>query len=304
MRSTTRRVAIAGVGLLVAGLLAGCSSSEIQRGAGDGISLTVGSSGDPELDVVGQLYGQALAADGFTVDYNDGVRSVSTTVASLKAGRIDIVPARLGEWVQTLEPTSDIADQASAVSALEGALAPDDLQPLDPSPARDGVVFVTSTQFAKAHGVDSLDDLTGYTDELVIGATSNFEDGDYGRDALENAYGISNWTLHENGTAQDVVDDLRSGRDDLAVMSTTDVAAYDTGIVHLEDPRGIIGPQYLVPVARQAIATGEVERVIQAVSSRLTSHDLARFAAASDAQLPETTAREWLIAQGLVQSDD
>jgi osmoprotectant transport system substrate-binding protein len=81
-------------GALLAGaalLLAGCSSNNSLSGGGSGSSstkttVTIGSAAFPENVVLGNIYGQALAANGFTVKYHLSIGQRAAYIPALEKG--------------------------------------------------------------------------------------------------------------------------------------------------------------------------------------------------------------------------
>jgi osmoprotectant transport system substrate-binding protein len=288
--------------LVLALALAGCSTATLDRGAGAGASLTIGAPQDFTERVIAQLYGQALAADGFAIDYNGGVTNRADLLESMQAGRIDVVPELLGDMLQTIQPGTAPGGVDATATALESALEGDDIRVLDPSEAQIAPVFVVASDYASEHRIDDLSDLAN-VDDLAIVSRESIETESYGRQALEDAYGVSGWSELSASTVDEQLVDLHRGLAQVAVLSTTDAELYSDEVTVLDDPRTIIAPQNIVALVREPVATLEVGRVIGEVDKRLTSRDLARFASRSE-ELPETVAHEWLVQQGLLSGLD
>ncbi len=108
---TRLRVALAGLLALALTLgIAACggssdnssSSTEAEEGGGAGaivsnpkngkVSLTIGSKNFPEQEILGEIYGQALAAAGYKVKTDLNLGSETVALQTLKAGQISGYP--------------------------------------------------------------------------------------------------------------------------------------------------------------------------------------------------------------------
>jgi len=129
--------------------------------AGTGTTIKVGSTNFYEQEILGELFAQALEADGFTVDRKFQLGNREIVFPALEAGEVDI----LAEYAATaLEFVNNGAGEASTdptatVAKLKERLAPKGLTALDPAPATDQNGFVVTKATAEKYGISKLSDL-------------------------------------------------------------------------------------------------------------------------------------------------
>jgi osmoprotectant transport system substrate-binding protein len=129
--------------------------------AGDGATIKVGSTNFYEQEILGELFGQVLEANGFKVDRKFQLGNREIVFPALEAGEIDI----LAEYAATaLEFVNGGAGEASTdplatVAALRQRLTPKGLTTLDPAPATDQNGFVVTKATAEKYGISKLSDL-------------------------------------------------------------------------------------------------------------------------------------------------
>ena len=111
-----RRAAAALVGLLAVGLLVACGDSEerdaSQQPQGASLRITIGTQEFPEARILGELWREALAVNGYAVDLQKGIGPAEDLDEALKDGDIDgyvaytgtVLSIVAGEEVSGLDP--------------------------------------------------------------------------------------------------------------------------------------------------------------------------------------------------------
>jgi len=129
----------------------------------DGPTITIGAQAFGESTILAQVYGQALEARGYPVEYQDlgGYRDI--VFASFESGDINYT---LEYAASALEFLNEFAGEATAdavetADLLRGHLEPLGLVAAQPSDAVDQNVFVVTRQTADEYGLESLADLAG-----------------------------------------------------------------------------------------------------------------------------------------------
>ena len=98
MKTSTRLIRAISAALIVV-LLAACGNVGGSGGAGDeggGPSITVGSKDFTEQFILGELYAQALEANGFSVEKKLNLGSEQIADKALQNGQIDMYPEYTG----------------------------------------------------------------------------------------------------------------------------------------------------------------------------------------------------------------
>ncbi len=87
-----------------------CGSSNPLGGgsaSGDLKNIVVGSADFPESKIIGEIYAQALEANGFTVGRQFGIGSRETYIPAVRDHSIDLVPEYTGNLLAVLRPEDD-----------------------------------------------------------------------------------------------------------------------------------------------------------------------------------------------------
>jgi osmoprotectant transport system substrate-binding protein len=299
-----RRIATAAVALGVTVSLTGCIDSEAIVGTGAGKTITVGSQGGTQQDIVAQLYGQALAENGYTVEYNLGVGGRESFIPALQSGVVDLVVDTTGGLLYSANPTAYQRAPRDVAAALSEALAPLEVHALDAAHAESSNAFVVTAQFSKEKSVSSIGDLAYLAGSLTFGGSEGFEDERYGRAGLLTAYNVRGFDFHPvQGDGPAAVSELLTGGVDVAVLPSTSPSINRNNLVVLADPKNLLTAQNLVPVVGADAYTGDVARITELVSDELTTEELRALNERSTAQgnpSPERIARLWLATKGIV----
>jgi osmoprotectant transport system substrate-binding protein len=129
--------------------------------AGAGTTVVVGSTDFPEQEVLGELFGQVLEANGYTVEREFQLGTREVVFPALESGEIDM----LAEYIATaLEFVNEGAgeattDPAETADAFQQRLEPLGLVPLDYAPATDQNGFVVTQATADQYGLVRISDL-------------------------------------------------------------------------------------------------------------------------------------------------
>ncbi|GAA4148153.1 ABC transporter substrate-binding protein [Leifsonia shinshuensis] len=303
--STKGRIA---AGVLAAGALialSACSSgggafNSSTSGSGGGSSsdtITVGSAAFGENEILMQIYGQALAANGVKVSYKPSIGQRDVYLKALQDGSIDLVPEYSGNLLQFYNKTSTASSSADVYAALNDAL-PKGFEVLDQAKAQDADAYNVTKEFSDKYGVTSLEDLKKVTVPLTVGANPEFATRPYGIPGLKSAYGVTaTLTPISDSGGPLTVAALKNGSVQLADIYTTTPAIKDNGFVVLKDPKNLIAAQNIVPLINSKKASDKVKSVLNKVSAELTTDDLITMNSenqgASKTQ-PDAVAQKWL----------
>lgn len=291
-------------GVLAAGALLALSACSSGGGAFDtgsssssGDTVTVGSAAFGESEILMQVYGQALAANGVKVAYKPSIGQRDVYLKALQDGSIDLIPEYSGNLLQFYDKNSTATSSDDVYSALAKAL-PKGYEVLDQSEAQDADSYNVTKEFSDKYGVTSLDDLKKVTEPLTVGANPEFQTRPYGIPGLKSAYGVTATLkpISDSGGPLTVAA-LKNGDVQLADIYTTTPAIKDNGFVTLKDPKNLIAAQNIVPLINSKKASDKVKEVLNKVSKELTTADLIDMngenQGASKTQ-PDAVAKKWL----------
>ena len=315
---TPRRRAVLGM-LAAAPLLAACGgdplSSASATPAADGASpggaggvVRVGSANFPESEILGELYAQALEAEGLQVERKMQIGAREVYIAALQDGSVDVVPEYSGNLLGYFDKEATASSSEEVAAALEGAL-PEGLTALTPAEAENKDSYNVTAGFSKEHGITSLADLAGYAGTLRIGGLPELAGRDYGAglSGLTEIYGVPQekmaFTPISDGGGPLTVRALTDGDVDVANIFSTTPAIQENGFVVLEDPKGMITAQNVVPLVSSEKVTDRLRAALDAVQEKLTTDDLLAMNAATmgaEKKQPRQVAADWLRQKGLV----
>ncbi|MBB5632274.1 osmoprotectant transport system substrate-binding protein [Cryobacterium mesophilum] len=303
-----KRRIIAGIAALgLTASLAACASGDPLGGNGsaDLGSLTIGSQGFAESDILAQLYGQALAAKGYKIDYAPSIGSRETFIPALQDGSIDLIPDYAGNLLYGADPKATATSTVDVMAALPAVLEPLGLVVSDAAQAEDSDALVVTKEFAAANKLESIGDLKPIAKDITIGANTEFEGRSYGRSGLEKIYGVTGWKFKaiDDYGGPGTLSDLLKGNIQVADIYTTTPSIKQNDLVVLKDPLNMIAAQNVVPLFNKDSYSVAIANVVNQVSNRLTTAelmDLNEISAGDSKPSPEKVAKDWLTKMGLL----
>ena len=305
------RLVLGVVAIAVGATLAGCSSGDPLSGGSSesGASkkaITIGSQGFSESEILAQIYGQVLAANGYTVDYNPGIGSRETFIPGLKDGSIDLIPDYSGNLLYGADPSATATSSEDVQAALPKALASEGLAVLDAAPAEDADALVVTPEFAAKNNLKTIADLAPIASTITLGANTEFEGRPYGRKGLESVYGVTGWTFKaiDDYGGPGTLSDLLANKIQVADIYTTTPSIKQNNLVVLEDPENLIAAQNIVPLLNSKVASKDIAALLNPVSAKLTTQDVLDMNEESNSDAkpsPDKIATEWLTANGFLK---
>jgi osmoprotectant transport system substrate-binding protein len=252
------------VALVVAqAALAACGSTGDEESAGSqpqgaSLRITLGTQEFPEARILGELWRQALAVNGYTVDLRKGVGPAEDLDDLLREGEIDgyvaytgtVLSIVAGEDVTGLDPDQTYAEAKAFYAGRDMAMSA-----MTPFQNKDAIA--TTTQFAQAQRLQSIADLRALPG-FRLGARPEFEDLYLGLEGLVEVYGLTNATFAPVTLGQQY-EALDQGTVEAVNAFTTDPQLRSGSYQVLEDPELLFGSQNVVMV----VGEDELERVGQ-----------------------------------------
>jgi osmoprotectant transport system substrate-binding protein len=190
------RRALALVAALALALSACGSDDDRDRGSaqpqGGKLRITLGTQDFPEARLLGELWRQALAVNGYAVDLRKRIGPTEELDRAVRAGEIDGHPAYTGTSLSVVfgEEVSGLDaqrtyDQVKQLYASRG-------QALSAMTAFENVDAIATTNlFAQRERLRTIADLRRL-DRFTLGARPEFEDLYLGLEGLQQVYGLTN----------------------------------------------------------------------------------------------------------------
>jgi len=278
---------------------------------GGGPTITVGSGNFPEAIILGEIYAQALEAEGYDVEKNLDTGTRDQYLSALEAGDIDLVPEYIGALTIRVTGNSNAAttDSMQTYNALVAALEERNLTALQYAPAQDKDGVVVNKETADAHSLTKFTDLRPVAGELVMGAPAECDETDAETGprfcARLIAAGINFREIRSVDAG--LVDLLKSNQVQAANIFSTDGSIAREGFVSLEDDLGIVPAENIVPVLRDEVIEehgNELVDLLNSVTEKITTEDLTdlnnRATREVDPEDPEDIAADWLEENNLL----
>jgi osmoprotectant transport system substrate-binding protein len=264
-------------------------------------SVTIGSAGFPESELLAYLYADAMKANGVHVTVHANIGERPAYMAALTDGSIDAVPEYSGAILGYLDRSYTARTPQDVYAQLQRYARSQGLAVTNYAAAQDvDTITVTRATAAKYH-LSSIADLAGVAGTLSLGAPAPFQTVPYGTPALKDVYHVAFGRfvpLSAGGSITQTA--LRNGTVDAADIFSTDPSIVTDGFVSLKDPENIFAAENVVPLFRQNVLTQPMADASNAVSAKLDTATLRTLVAAvASGTDPATVAAQWVSQNGL-----
>ncbi len=268
--------------------------------------VTIGDKNDTEQFVLGQLYLQALRAQGFTVTINQNIGPTDVTLQALKTGALTMYPEYLNTFNSAIagyrhgfrSPLA--ADHAAERYGLAHGLAL-----LEPTPFSDTDAIAVTLTVARRNRLRSIIDLRRVAATMTMAGPPQFQASAPGLPALSAAYGVTPEAFRGLPVGAQYAP-LNTGAVQAAYINSTDGQLASGDYRVLSDNRRIFGWGNVVPVisatalAKQGpVFAATVERVDRALSTPVMR--LLNAAVDIAKQDPADVAKQFLETHGLLE---
>ena len=310
MRHGIPRAASRPVLLLVALVLlaAGCDRGQAPPPPEDPgrPSIQLASFDFPESELLGELYGQALAQHGFPVEQVIQLGAREVVAPALEQGKVDMVPEYLGSALNFLNDRDRVAtaDPALTHARLEQAFAPRGVSVLAFAPAQDRNAFVVSGDLARHNGMAKLSDLAPMAGRLSIGGPPECPQRPLCLRGLQELYKLRFARFEPMPSRAVTAAALQTGEIDVGMIETTDPSLVGADLVQLADDRRLQPADNVVPVVRREVLDvygPPLVRLLNTVSAQLTTAELSRLnLQVAKGQVASDAAAGWLRAHTII----
>lgn len=268
-------------------------------------TVTIGTKDFTEEFILGELYTQALEAQGYTVELKSNVGSTEIIDLALESGEIDGYPEYTGVAVAVSAGQDIIPKSAEETLGLATDFYESRGQTVsEATPFFDVDAIAVTKETAEAEGLATVADLKKLG-TFTVGARPEFKDRYQGFRGMQEVYGLTEAKFKQLafGLQYQALD---SGDIEAANVFSTDAQLASGKYTVLEDPEGVFGFQNVVFVIDQekldALGADDFMGIINEVNALLTNDAMTAMNAAVDIdkQEPADVAREFLAANGLV----
>jgi osmoprotectant transport system substrate-binding protein len=306
-RRWTMLAALATLSLVLAacgGLSSGSNGNNSSSGNNSkNVTVRLGWVDFTEQAILSQIYGQALAKQGYKVEYQK-YASRELADPALFSGKTDMLIEYAGSDLTFLEgkPTSD--DQ-QVLTDLKAKLQPKGVTVLDQAPMSDQQAITMTQANSTKYNVKTLSDLAGPAPRLVFGGPPECKDRATCYKGMQQTYGIHFKSF--KGLAQGSLkyQALLANQIQVALSFSTDGIIAKQNLVTLQDDKKLFPPDHAVPIARNDFmskAGSDFQTTVNKISAAITTDDITQLNAKVDIDNddPDQVATQFAQSKGLV----
>jgi osmoprotectant transport system substrate-binding protein len=283
---------------------AACGSSSSSGGSGKGQKVVVGMKDFQGAQLLSQLYGQALAAKGFTISYKQ-LGPTEQTYAALKSGEVGLYGEYQGTLLAFLKGTPS-GDAAKTNAALQDKVKADNIKASNPpSTAIDVNGFYVTKATASKYHLTNISDLKSVASSLTFGGPPECEQRPLclgsGPGSEQELYGLQFKEVKKLDTGGPITGQaLKDGSIDVGLLFTGS-SKIDSDFVLLKDDKGLQPADAAIAVWRTSVDSSALDNVIKSVDSKLDTSAYNEMALKifNDKQDPSAVAKDWLSKNGL-----
>ncbi len=274
--------------------------------------VTIGDKNFTEQFILGELYQQALTAQGYAVILNQNIGPTEVIMRALQSGRLDLYPEYLDVgWQSSPAPWSAAAGASQrftserlAYRAAQRYARALGLELLAPTPFSDTGAVAVTFNYSAQNDLSRIGDLRAVSAMLTFGGPPQFQQSPDGLPAISQAYGVVPAAYKPLGVGGQY-QALDQGTVQAADVNSTDGQLVTGNYTLLADPNNVFGWGNAAPVvpARVLAAEGPAfSATIDRVSSLLTTSVIRQLNAAVDVSGvdPKVVAQQFLASHGLL----
>jgi osmoprotectant transport system substrate-binding protein len=269
-------------------------------------SITVGSKNFTEQKVLGEIYAQALAAAGYTVDTELNLGDEKTALKAIQSGQIDAYPEYTGTALLSFFgfKADELPKEANAAyEEAKKGFAEKGLTAEPPTPFTSSNEVAVTQETADKYNLKTISDLAPVASKLTLYGSPECRQRLDCLLGLQEVYGLKfgKFVPVDIALRHEV---LSKGQADVSIVFTTDPQIKREGEVLLEDDKDMFPPYNSTLVVRDETvkqAGPDLEAVVGKVNEGLTDEAMQELNARVDLdkETPKAVATQYLQETGL-----
>ncbi len=266
--------------------------------------VRVGSKNFTEQFVLGELYAQALEANGIKTEKKLNLGGTLIAHKALEEKQIDLYPEYTGTILLAVLKQESMTDATAVYDKVKTAYAEKGLVVLNQAPVNNTYVLVVRPDTAQKYKLETVSDLAKVSKELKLGAGPEFRDRKDGLPGLRDKYGME---LKEDLQMAIGLRYQALKNDQIQIVNgySTDGMIAAMNLKRLKDDKKLWPPYYIVPVVRKDAldANPKIADVLNRVSALLDDSTMAEmnYKVDGDKMEPKDVAHDFLKAKGVVK---
>ena len=267
-------------------------------------TVRVGSKNFTEQFILGELYAQALEANGIKTEKKLNLGGTLIAHKALEEKQIDLYPEYTGTILLAVLKQESMTDPKAVYEKVKAAYADKGLVVLNQAPVNNTYVLVVRPETAQKYRLETDSDLAKVSKELKLGAGPEFRDRKDGLPGLREKYGME---FKEDLQLAIGLRYQALKNDQIQVVNgySTDGMISAMKLARLKDDKNLWPPYYIVPVVRKEVldANPKVADVLNRVSASLDDASMAELNYKVDGEKmePKDVARDFLKSKGIVK---
>ena len=266
--------------------------------------VRVGSKNFTEQFILGELYAQALEANGIKTDKKLNLGGTLIAHKALEEKQIDLYPEYTGTILLAVLKQESMTDAKAVYDKVKSEYAAKGLVVLNQAPVNNTYVLVVRPDTAEKYKLETDSDLAKVSKELKLGAGPEFRDRKDGLPGLREKYGME---FKEDLQLAIGLRYQALKNDQIQVVNgySTDGMISAMKLKRLKDDRNLWPPYYIVPVVRKDVldANPRIADVLNRVNALLDDATMAELNYKVDGEKmePKDVARDFLKAKAVVK---
>jgi osmoprotectant transport system substrate-binding protein len=299
-----RRLALGATMLAV--VLAACSS-----GGGSKPTIKIGSDGFYEAKLMAEIYGQALEANGYTVNRDGiGIGGRPVSQPALESGQFDLKPEYIGSGLSFYDKTKISGDPAAELTALQAILTTKGggITALNYTPAQDQNAFVVRKETADQFKLTKMSDLTAVASQLKFGVATECDANPVCGAALKAAYGLDVSSATKLDACSTPMAQALIGKTiDVGELCSTQPDIVVNNLVLLQDDKQTQPADNISPIVRNDFLAktdkAAFSKILNDVSAKMDTATLTNLGKQIQVDKKDiaAVAKQWLKDTGLVK---
>jgi osmoprotectant transport system substrate-binding protein len=266
--------------------------------------VRVGSKNFTEQFILGELYAQALEANGVKTEKKLNLGGTLIAHKALEEKQIDLYPEYTGTILLAVLKQESMTDPKAVYDKVKSDYAAKGLVVLNQAPVNNTYVLVVRQDTADKYKLETNSDLTKISKELKLGAGPEFRDRKDGLPGLRDKYGME---FKEDLQLAIGLRYQALKNDQIQVVNgySTDGMISAMKLKRLKDDKNLWPPYYIVPVVRKDAldANPKIAEVLNRLNALLDDTTMAELNYKVDGEKmePKDVARDFLKAKGVVK---
>jgi osmoprotectant transport system substrate-binding protein len=270
-------------------------------------TIRVGSKNFTEQKVLGEIYAQGLEAAGYKVSRKLSLGNEKVAQKALLSGDVDGYPEYTGTALLSLcgVDAPDVPkDPSEAYEDARECFVEKSLTAYPPTPFTSSNEVAVTQQVADSHGLQQISDLSKVDDQFTLFGSPECAGRTDCLKGLQGVYGLK-FKQFSPVSVDERHSVLDRGSNIASIVFTTDPQNRRSGIVLLEDDKGMFPPNNSTFVVRDEVAAkagDDLERVIGLLQNGLTDEVMQELNARVDIdqESPGAVAQAYLQQARLI----